>query len=90
MKGLDAYYYRRDNHLCVKCGEALPEGYTLKMCEICRKFTQVKQRMRYAQWSDERKARSKAYHQKWWKEHPEAMAKYRMARKTREASGDIL
>ena len=90
MNGSEAYYYRRDNHLCVKCGDALPEGYTLKMCMTCRKLTQAKQRMRYEQWGDDRKARYKEYQQRWWREHPEAHKKYRMAQKAKEASGEII
>lgn len=28
-----------DNHQCTSCGEPLPEGYKLKTCQKCRKYS---------------------------------------------------
>lgn len=33
----DSYSYRRKNHLCVRCGDKLPLGYTSLVCPYCKK-----------------------------------------------------
>ena len=81
MDDAEKYRYRRDHHLCVKCGEELPPEQTLKMCETCRHFTQIRHRQRYELKSDEWKANHKAYMKRWWKEHPERVKEYRERRK---------
>ena len=81
MDEVERYKYRSDNHLCVKCGDKLPPEQTLKECDICRKFTHLRQNARYAKRSDEWKANHKAYMKRWWKEHPERVKEYRKRRK---------
>lgn len=38
---------RIEEHLCVKCGAKLPDGYTFKWCEACREKSKLYQRENY-------------------------------------------
>lgn len=38
---------RIEEHLCVKCGAKLPDGYTFRCCEICREKSKLYQRENY-------------------------------------------
>jgi len=38
---------RIEEHLCVKCGAKLPDGYTFKWCETCREKSKLYQRENY-------------------------------------------
>lgn len=81
MNAVEKYYYRRDHHLCVKCGEELPPEQTLKMCDVCRRFEQIRDRQRYAEKSDEWKAAKREYFRRYLAEHPEKVKLYRERRK---------
>ena len=88
MNSTEKYRYRRDHHLCVKCGEELPEGHTLRMCDTCRKFTHLRQNARYAKRSDEWKAAKREYYRKWHAEHPDKAKEYRERRKAKDERQD--
>lgn len=88
MNSVEKYYYRRDHHLCVKCGEELPPECTLKMCDVCRRFTRAKQNARYAMRSDEWKAAKRDYFRRWLAEHPEKAKEYRERRKAKDERQD--
>lgn len=81
MNEAEKYRYRRDHHLCVKCGEELPPEQTLKMCDVCRQFTRIRQNQRREEKSEEWKAAKREYMRKWWAEHPERVKEYRERRK---------
>lgn len=81
MDDAEKYRYRRDHHLCVKCGEELPQDQKLKMCDVCRQFTRIRQNQRRAEKSEEWKAAKREYMRKWWAEHPERVKIYRERRK---------
>lgn len=81
MDEAEKYRYRRDHHLCVKCGEELPPEQTLKMCDVCRQFTRIRQNQRREEKSEEWKAAKREYMRKWWAEHPERVKEYRERRK---------
>ena len=88
MNSTEKYRYRCDHHLCVKCGEELPEGHTLRMCDTCRKFTHLRQNARYAKRSDEWKAAKREYYRKWHAEHPDKAKEYRERRKAKDERQD--
>lgn len=38
---------RIEEHLCLKCGAKLPDGYTFRWCEACREKSKLYQRENY-------------------------------------------
>lgn len=46
-KGKDTILKRIEEHLCVKCGAKLPDGYTFKWCETCREKSKLYQGENY-------------------------------------------
>ncbi len=71
----ELYQYRKDNHLCVDCGDRAQMGKT--RCLGCSQIMNVKQRIRYAEWSDEQKETKQAYRKGYLESHPEKVALYK-------------
>lgn len=76
------YQYRKENHLCVNCGEQSAPGKT--RCIGCLQNIAAKQRMRYQdggeayrqarreyekKWADKNRDHVREYHRKWYAEN---------------------
>ena len=85
----EKYHYRRDHHLCVRCGEELPPEQTLTECDMCQKFRRMKDNARYSMRSDEWKVARREYFRKWLAEHPGKAKEYRERRKARNERQDL-
>lgn len=68
------YLYRKENHLCVNCGERTNGGNT--RCERCRQILAVKEKERYEKLSDDEKHEKYLKNLAWRKKNPDKVAVY--------------
>ena len=71
--------YRRENKLCIECGDHVKEGRT--RCAGCLQMSAFRARQYRAAWSPERKQKQKEDIQRWLDNHPEYMDQYNARRK---------
>lgn len=69
------YVYRRENGLCVYCGEYAEGGKSY--CLKCRQIMSVKQKIAYHNSSDEKKRANYERQQEWRKNHPKNVEAYK-------------
>lgn len=72
------YKYRKENGLCVSCGDRAVPGKT--RCLGCLQIAAAKQRMRYQDGGDAYRKAKYQYVKKWQKENPEKMEVYKSRR----------
>lgn len=68
MTSDERYRYRVDNALCVKCAEPIDPSKG-RECPTCAKIRRIKDGEKRAGWSDEYKAKLKAYQKAWREAH---------------------
>lgn len=69
------YMYRKNNHLCVNCGEKT-DGGTVTRCIRCAQIERIKANERYAKLSPEEKNKKYQQQQEWRRNNPQKVAKY--------------
>lgn len=67
----EKYHYRREHHLCTKCGAPLTAEDKLTTCNCCAALRRTKSRQRYANWSAERKRVVRVYREQWVNNNPD-------------------
>ena len=72
------YQYRKENGLCVSCGDRAVPGKT--RCVGCLQIAAVKQKQRYRDGGDAYREAKYRYVKKWQEEHPEKVAVYKSRR----------
>ena len=85
---MDKYQqYRKDNGLCIACGDPTNNGKT--RCDMCLKIIATRQKDRYHNDPEYRK-RKLEYQRQWVEKNPEKMAVYRERKYTynRKPTGD--
>lgn len=68
------YKYRKDNHLCVNCGDKAEDGST--RCIRCMQIERVKAHERYINLSPEEKHEKYLRQKRWRFNHPEKIEEY--------------
>lgn len=76
MTNKKLYNYRKENGLCVNCGEIL-DGGTATRCLRCAQIERVKAHERYERLSPEEKAKKRQRECEWRKRNPEKVAIYK-------------
>ena len=75
MGSAEIYQYRKENHICVKCGlEDAVQGKT--RCLRCAQIEAIRQAQYEYNYSDARKAERRQYMRTWIKNHPEKNREY--------------
>lgn len=75
MTNKKLYNYRKENGLCVNCGERR-DGGTATRCLRCAQIERVKAHDRYERLTPEEKKHNYFVKKKWLQEHPEKVAEY--------------
>lgn len=75
MTKKERYQYKKQNGICVNCDNPAVAGKT--RCAVCAKIDSIKNKMRYAELTQEEKAKKSEYLKKWWNEHPDKVTVYR-------------
>ena len=75
MSANSLYYVRKEQGLCVTCGDPAQEGKT--QCEMCAKLQRIKQKMYRDALPDEAKQRQYMRVREWLAAHPERVAEYK-------------
>lgn len=75
MNKRELYHYRRENGLCVNCGEPAVEGKT--RCVSCAQFECAKAKSRYASLTPQEKHMRYLREMRWRKRNPEKVAIYK-------------
>lgn len=69
------YAYRKDNGLCVNCGERAVPGKT--RCISCLQIAAARQRMRYYDGGDAYRKARRQYERKWAEKNREHVREYK-------------
>ena len=72
---MNKYQYRKENGLCVSCGDRAVPGRT--RCIGCLQVAAAKQKIRYQERGEEYRKAKYEYVKKWQKNNPERMEVYK-------------